>query len=401
MPKPRLLVLASTWPAVPEDGTPSFVRDLAIEEAEQFEVLALVPRVPGSAAEEQDGPILVRRYRFFPTRWEDLADGAILENLRARRTRWLQLPFFLLGQLVATRRAVRRFKPDVLHVHWIVPQGIIARVAAARVPKLLTSPGGDIYALDSAPMRRVKRWVLGNADRVTVMNRDMLARAVELGVPAEHARVLPMGTRLPAVDARADSRPDIVPLPEGERPLRILFVGRLVEKKGLHVLLRALRGLPASPAWTLEVGGDGPLRGASEVQAEGLPVTFHGQLDRDALDAAFARADVVVFPSVLSASGDQDGLPVVILDAFAAGACIVVSDLPGLNEAVVDGVSGLIVPPDDEDRLTEVLGRLLADAPLRAHLRRGARERATEYSLETAGARYSAVLHEVLAERAR
>lgn len=396
MSRSRLLVLASTWPAVPEDGTPSFVRDLAVQEAARFDVLALVPRVPGSAASEQDGPLRVRRYRFFPKRWEDLADGAILENLRERRSRWLQLPFFLLGQVLATRRAVRAFRPDIIHVHWIIPQGIVARLVAPGVPKLLTSPGGDIYALDSAPMRRVKRWVLGNADRVTVMNLDMMHRAVALGVPAEHAQVLPMGTRIGTAfedgsAARASSLDDAP---------RIFFIGRLVEKKGLHVLLEALRLIPAGVSWQAEIGGDGPLRAVLERQAEGMPVTFLGQLDRAALTSAFRRSDIVVFPSVLSASGDQDGLPVAILDAFAAGACVVVSDLPGLNEAVVEGSSGLIVTPDDPQRLAEVIRQLLEDGELRGRLRAGAIARASEYSLETAGERYSTLLRAILDERA-
>lgn len=395
MSRPRLLVLASTWPAVPEDGTPSFVRDLAVQEAARFDVLALVPSVPGSAASEQDGPLRVRRYRFFPKRWEDLADGAILENLRGRRSRWLQLPFFLLGQVLATRRVVRVFRPDVIHVHWIIPQGIVARLVAPRVPKLLTSPGGDIYALDSAPMRRVKRWVLGNADRVTVMNLDMMHRAVALGVPAEHAQVLPMGTR---IGTAVESRTAEPASPLDDAP-RIFFIGRLVEKKGLHVLLEALRLLPAGVSWQAEVGGDGPLRSVLEQQSEGLPVTFLGQLDREKLTGAFRRSDVVVFPSVLSSSGDQDGLPVAILDAFAAGACIIVSDLPGLNEAVEDGASGLIVPPGDPRRLAEVLERVLEDGELRGRLRSGAIIRAKEYSLETAGERYSALLQIILDQR--
>ncbi|HXH36652.1 MAG TPA: glycosyltransferase [Plantibacter sp.] len=396
MARPRLLVLASTWPAVPEDGTPSFVRDLALQEASDFEVLALVPRVPGSAAAEHDGPVRVLRYRYFPKRWEDLADGAILENLRRRRSRWLQLPFFLLGQTIATARAVRSFRPDVIHVHWIIPQGIVARLVAPGVPKLLTSPGGDIYALDSALMRRVKRWVLGEADRVTVMNRDMMQRAIGLGVAPDRVQVLPMGTR---VGTMADLE-TIEAVVGHHAPSRIFFIGRLVEKKGVHVLIEALRLLPSRLGWTAEIGGDGPLRAELEAQAAGLPIRFLGQLDRSALGSAFRRSDVVVFPSVLSTSGDQDGLPVAILDAFAAGTCVVVSDLPGLNEAVVDGSNGVIVPSGDAVALSTAIEQLVGDAACRARLQAGALARADDYSLETAGERYSALLHDILADRA-
>ncbi|MGK9148865.1 glycosyltransferase family 4 protein [Plantibacter flavus] len=397
MSKPRLLVLASTWPAVPEDGTPSFVRDLALQEATEFDVSVLVPRVPGSLAVEQDGPLRVGRYRFFVKRWEDLADGAILENLRERRSRWLQLPFFVLGQLVATRRAVRTLRPDVIHVHWIVPQGIVARIVAPRVPKLLTSPGGDIYALDAAPMRAVKRWVLGNADHVTVMNRDMGRRAIELGTAPEDVEVLPMGTKI--MLQPSPGKPVEHPSAAGPAPLRVFFIGRLVEKKGVHVLLDALRRLPSELSWDAAIGGDGPLRAELEAQAAELPVRFLGQLGRDELTAAFHAADIVVFPSVLSASGDQDGLPVALLDALAAGTTIIASALPGLDEAVVDGESGILVPSGDVDALAEAMQRVLGDASLRTELASNARLRAQDYSIESAGERYSALLLRILERR--
>ena len=401
MSRPRLLVLASTWPGRADDGTPSFVRDLAVEEGEVFEVRALVPAVPGGRGGERDGPVLVRRYRYFPRAFEDLAHGAILENLRKRPSRWLQLPSFLIAQFIATRRAVRSFRPDVLHVHWIVPQGIIAVLAAPGVPKLVTSPGGDIYALDLAPVRWLKRRVLVNADRVTVMNREMADRAVALGAPHGRVSVLPMGTR----------RPDAAPVPavvetvssdpsprRDAPPTRIFFIGRLVEKKGVQVLLAALRSLPPGRAWELRIGGDGPLRAELTAVAAGLPVTFLGQLDRTALAAEFRGAGLVVFPSVLATSGDQDGLPVALLDALAAGVAIVASALPGLDEAVVDGVSGVLVPSGDAGALADAIARLLSDDELRARLARGALHRAGDYTIEGAGERYRALLLEILSE---
>ena len=100
-------------------------------------------------------------------------------------------------------------------------------------------------------------------------------------------------------------------------PGRLLFVGRLVEKKGLAVLLEALRTLPG--AWSLDVAGDGPLRAELERRAEGLPVRFLGQTSTSDLARAYAACEVLVAPSVPAASGDQDGLPVALLEAMSAG----------------------------------------------------------------------------------
>ena len=384
--RPRLLVLASTYPGAADDGTPAFVRDLAEAESVEFDTVVLVPRVPGAPARERRGPVTVRRFRYFPRRWEDLADGAILENLRRRRSRWLQVPAFVLAEAWALRRAVREHRPDVLHVHWIVPQGVAALLAARRVPWLVTTLGGDVYALSDPVSGRLKRAVLRRAGAVTAMNADMTARLVAQGAPAGATHVLPMGADVVAVRAAG--------VGVAREPGRILFAGRLVEKKGLAVLLAALRRLD-TPGWTLEVVGDGPLRAALEAAAAGLPVTFRGALSRVELAAAYARSEVVVVPSVAAASGDQDGLPVALLEAMAAGCAVVASDLAGIDAAVVDGESGLLVPPGDADRLARTLAGLLDDPERRAKLGAAADSRAEEFSVEAAGARYCRLLRSV------
>ena len=387
--RPRLVVSASTFPARAGDGTPSFVRDLAVGMADAFDPLLVVPAVPGAAAEEEGDGIRVKRYRFFWRRWEDLADGAILENVRSRKSRVLQVPFFLIAQFFAMRRAVRRHQPAVIHAHWIIPQGIVARLAAPRVPMVVTTLGGDLYALNDPFSRALKRRVLRRAAAVTVMSEDMRQRAIALGANPDTTHVMPMGAATKSFAAAADAAPR-----ERSTTVELLAVGRLVEKKGFGVLLNALRSLD-SRQWHLTVVGDGPLRSALEEAASGLPVTFAGQLSRAELAAADAAADIAVFPSVRAASGDQDGLPVALLEAMAAGCAVVVSDLPGLADAVVDGESGLVATSGDSDALAGALERLLTDRLATERLGAGARERAIEFDVENVARGYAALLTEI------
>lgn len=384
MSRPRLLVLASTFPGRPGDGTPEFVSDLARREAEHFDTLALVPSVPGAASRERLGRVAVRRFRYFPRRWEDLADGAIIENLRQRRSRWLQVVPFVLAEAAATLVAVARHRPDVVHAHWIIPQGLVATVCAPRTPRVITTLGGDLYALDGALLRRVKSWVVRRAGHVTVMNEEMRRRVLALGARDGQVSVMPMGADLSGVVAH---------VPGDDATLRLLFVGRLVEKKGLHVLLDALRGLDVP--YELTVVGDGPLRAALEARAGGLPVRFVGQLGRTALRQAYAHADVVVVPSVPAASGDQDGLPVVLLEAMGSGCAVVASALAGIDEAVHDGVEGLLVPPGDAPALAAAIETLATDAPRRAALGRRAVAGAQRFSVDAVGERYARLLRAV------
>ncbi len=389
--RPRLLVLASTFPARAGDGTPAFVRDLAAYEGREFDTVVLVPRVAGAPRAEVFDGVRVQRFGYFPRRYEDLADGAIIENLRARPSRWLQVPAFLAAEAWAVHRAVRRHRPDVVHVHWIVPQGVVALLAARRVPWVVTTLGGDVYALRDPLSVRLKRAVLRRAAAVTTMNRDMRDRLLELGAPPAATTVLPMGADVAAV-RRAGAG-------VGREPGRILVVGRLVEKKGVAVLLDALDRLPPQSGWSLDVIGDGPLRSRLERRAAGLrrPVRFLGQVSRADLAAAFAAAAVTVVPSVPAASGDQDGLPVALLEAMAAGCAIVASRLAGIDEAVVDGESGVLVPPGDPAALAAALAALLADGDRRRRLGAAAAVRAEEFSVEAIGRRYTRLLTDVAA----
>ena len=384
--RPRLVVLASTFPAVSGDSTPAFVRDLAAAEATEFDTLVLVPRVPGARPHERAGRLAVRRFRYFPRRWEDLAEGAILENLRRRPSRWLQVLPFVVAEAWALRRAVRRHRPDVLHVHWLLPQGVAALIAGREVPWILTTHGGDVYGLRDPLSRRLMGLVLREAAAVTAPNSDMTDRLVRLGAAPDSVHVLPMGADVDAVRAAGVGVERV--------PGRIVVVGRLVEKKGVGVLLDALRRLEPS-GWSLEVVGDGPLRAELESAAAGLPVTFLGALPRRDVALAFARAEVVVVPSVPAASGDQDGLPVTLLEGMAAGCAVVGSRIAGIESAIVEGDSGLLVPPGDAGALAAALADLLADADRRAKLGAAARARAEDFSVAAAGHRYRALLREV------
>jgi colanic acid/amylovoran biosynthesis glycosyltransferase len=390
MHTPKLLVLASTYPARTGDGTPQFVRDLATVEALSYQTTVLVPSVPAGARREVDGTLEVRRFRYFPKRWEDLADGAILENLRSRKSRWAQVLPLFLAEVLAIRREVRQARPDVIQVHWLIPQGLAALIAAPKVPKLVTVHGGDIYGLRDRVSRRLFRAILKNADAVTTMNTDMRDRAVELGADASTTVVLSMGADVTAI------RPLAAAAERG--PGRILFVGRLVEKKGISVLLEALR-LLEDTGYDLHIAGDGPLRSQLTSDASGLRVTFLGLLGREALAAEFGGASIAVFPSVPAASGDQDGLPVALLEAMSLGCAVIASDLPGLRDAVEDGQSGLLTTPGSAQELAAALGRLLRDPELCDQLGREAAIRAESFSIDAIGGRYVALLDGVCARR--
>ncbi len=167
------------------------------------------------------------------------------------------------------------------------------------------------------------------------------------------------------------------PPERADRPLRVLAVGRLTEKKGYPVLLAALAALTASgQAVSCRIIGAGPDK--AELQAEttrlgiaGL-VEFWGARTHQEIAAAYAGADVFVQASVVLANGDRDGIPNSLLEAMSSGLAVVASSVAGIPEVVVSG-SGILVPPADPVALAAAIGALADDPALRARLGQAAR----------------------------
>jgi glycosyltransferase involved in cell wall biosynthesis len=168
-----------------------------------------------------------------------------------------------------------------------------------------------------------------------------------------------------------------------EAPLRLLAVGRLVEKKGYPVLIDALpRARAAGHSIELDIVGGGPLLAELRSQAASLgladAVSFHGATTHEEVAAAYGRADVFVQASVVLADGDRDGTPNSLLEAMASGLPVVATRVGGIPEVVVHGHSGLLAHPGDPDAFGDLIARLASDPDLRHRLGRQGRGRAVE-----------------------
>jgi glycosyltransferase involved in cell wall biosynthesis len=354
--RPRVLVLATTVPARDDDGTPAFVLTLAQALSRDNDVTILTPRVPGAVESERAGDVEIRRFPYFLRRFEGLAAGAIMPSLKAAPWRLVEVPPLLLAFFGASVREVRRRRPDVIHAHWLFPSGLLA-LALHRIygiPYIVTGHAADVFRFRGAPFRALKRLVMANAAAVTVVSAET---AAVLGITPEEARalVVPMGVDVDRIQAavgdRAPSRG------------RFLFVGRLAEKKGVDVLLKALAKVPDA---RLIVVGDGPTRPALEAECRSLGlserVTFAGQQGQTRVAEELRLAQALVVPSKVARDGDADGTPVVMAEGMAAGVPVIASRLGGLSEHITSGENGLLVVPDDPLALAEALRRVLEDS---------------------------------------
>lgn len=376
-----ILVLTSTFPRWENDPEPAFVFELSRRLAAAYDVTVLAPRSPGSKPREIMEGLYVVRFPYFFRRWENLAthSGGILNRLRADPLNYLLVPLFLIGQLWALIRLLCRKRFALIHAHWLIPQGLIAAMGLTftrrQIPLVCTSHGGDLFALSGMLFQRLKRWVIGRSRAVTVVSRAMKTLVVDMGVAAEKVQVISMG-----VDLRHRFTPDATAKrSRGE----LLFVGRLVEKKGLKILLEAMpKVLAKYPAIRLSVAGAGPLEGemrelASEMGISGQ-VDFLGMVSQSELPVMYRRATLAVFPFLVAKSGDQEGFGLVQVEAMGCGCPVIAGDLPAIHDSVAHGETGLLAPPGNPDGLAETILRALNDSNLCLRLAREARKKVVE-----------------------
>jgi glycosyltransferase involved in cell wall biosynthesis len=309
----------------------------------------------------------VRRFRYFISKWQAIAyQGGIVARLREAPWRALQLPFFLVALWWATRKEIGAWKPDIIHAHWIIPQGFVACLAAGRrVPVLCTSHGGDLHGLRTSFFRWAKAWTLKHCRGVAVVSQSMVhhVKSIAPRVPID---VLPMGTDLtelfiPPAD------------PATRRSHEIVFVGRLVEKKGVEYLLEAFDLLSqVQPELKLTIVGDGPLRGDINIKLSGMRqrhnVMLVGSLPHSSLPAIYRRATIAVFPFIVASDGDQEGFGLVIVEAMGCGCPVIASDLPAIRQSIDNGITGILVPSRDTSALANAMHLCLADGPMRSRM---------------------------------
>jgi glycosyltransferase involved in cell wall biosynthesis len=265
-------------------------------------------------------------------------------------------------------RLQRRERYDIVHVHWPLPHAVFGW--AARVARRRTRLIMQFYSIElrwvrhRLPMLRgFIRRAITTADRVVAISTST-AREIEQAVPGTTVEVIPYAVEMPPPGATTE-----------QDGATILFVGRLVERKGVGYLIDAVAQLPAALRARLVVIGDGPDRPALEARARASgsvhPIEFRGWVTPAALDAAYRSATVFALPAVVDERGDTEGLGMVLLEAMSYHVPVVTTALGGITDIVRDGDNGLIVPPNDAEALAGALTRLVTDRDMVRHLGAG------------------------------
>jgi len=377
----KVCFVTTAFPRWVGDGDGAFIWELVRAVARQgIHVRVVAAHSPGVPAHEyMDGIEVVRPRYWWPERWEVMrkAGGGLPAAWQKEPLTRIQILPFLLAHMLATVRCARFC--DLVHAHWTLSAGVacLGRSLHHR-PVIATVQGSDIFQVPRHPVGAwLTRSILLSCDRVTALSRALKERVVELGVDPDRVHIIPNG-----VDTTRFVPPD-----KGERENLILFVGSLIERKGVRYLLEAMPAIFGDfPDYRLVVVGDGPQAGFLRALADqlrlGERVTFVGFQPQEAIRSWMQRARLLVLPSL------EEGMGVVLVEALACGTPIVASHVDGIRDVITPGV-GVLVAPASSAALFAGMREILGDPVRWTAMSQSARARAvTHYGWDEIAGRF-------------
>lgn len=370
----KIVSIVTSFPRNDKDILiPWIIRLVKELQSEKIETEIFTSSYCGIRNEMRDG-IKVKRFRYFFKKWEKLShDMSVPEKLKSNKLYFLVLPFFMFFGTVAALNYARKNHFDVIHVHFPFPLavfGIVMKIISGK-PIIMTCHGSEVnMAKRNRVFRSIFRWMISYADSITVNSvfmKNELARIAE----DRKIEIIPMGTGvsgrngLTAEDVRCNDRK------------KILFVGRLIELKGLIYLIEAVKMLDAEK-YELHIVGDGPqkekLKNEVEKYFKKKQVFFHGYLKDRELENMYLSADIFVLPSIVDDQGYTEGLGTVLLEAISYDIPVIGSDTGGITDIIINGKTGILVEQKDPESIFKAILKLSDDSVLRGECVKNARQ---------------------------
>lgn len=296
------------------------------------------------------------------------------------------------------RSLVRSRQFDIINTHFVLPTGPVGAALArlAKIPNVLTVHGGDLYdpSKSSSPhrhavLRVAVRALLRAADVVVGQSRNTVDNVHRYYLPELPCRLIPLGIKRRPQPARERAHLGI-----GDEEFVMVTIGRLVARKGLHQLIDMI-GEMKERAVRLVVIGDGPLKGSLESQASALDVldkiSFVGFVSDERKAELLAAADLYVSTS------QHEGFGLVFLEGMAAGLPVVCYDFGGQTDFLDDGVTGALVPLNEQKRFSDACRTFMNSAEARAAAGHENRRRVEAFYIDTCAREYEALFEATIA----
>jgi glycosyltransferase involved in cell wall biosynthesis len=365
----------------------------------------LTPHAQGVAKAWNDDGVAVESFRYAPERLEVLGYSRSLSaDETVRGAAGAVAPLYALAARAALKAAVSEAEYDLVHAHWVVPNGVVAGLAGLETPLAVGLHGSDVFMAEKSVFRPWARLALRRTSLLTGCSPELVDRVCEVGFDGSRSVVIPYGVDVELFSPDPDRRPiwrQKLDLPADA--VVGLGVGRMVTKKGFHVLVPLLGELfERFPEFHLVLAGGGDrLEEFRQSTSEwSNRVHFPDVVLRDTLPDLYRAADFFVLPAVHDRKGNVDGLPNVILEGMASGLPILASAVSGIPLAVTDGEQGLLVEEKSSEQLADALKSLLGSPSERARMGAAARRKAcAELTWDVVAGRYRQAYESALSRR--
>jgi len=373
----KILVLSSTFPYLDHHNHPRFVNALCEHTSQNNEVHILAPSISGE--EQSVEPLLnnqkLHLFRYCFSTFEKLTGGSgITENIKNNRMVAFTIPFFMASQILRCGFICRKENFDIIHAHWIIPQALSAvlakKIFRINIPILVTSHGGDLYTSENKLSIYIKSWILSQCDKISVVSESMKAHCIKTYncAPSKLA-VAPMGVELKKFTPVARETTEDI----------ILFIGRLVEKKGTINLINAFpKVLEKRPSAKLLIAGSGHelelLQSVVKTKNLTHQVRFLGNVAHNQLPKLINQAKTVVLPFIVANNNDQEGLGLTTIEAMGCEKAVIVGDVPAVHDVIKHKVNGLIVNGKDSNDIANKIIEVLSNEKERTTLAKRGRK---------------------------
>lgn len=359
--KPIILFNTHVYPRHKNDHVAPFMHDLAKLCTSFARVVVHCPHAPGLPLEESIDGVEIRRFKYAAEHKQTLAyQGDMHKQVKKSFFKALLFYSFLRKWKKATKILLRDLNPDIVHAHWLIPGAYITNKSITKQTKLCISMHGtDVFLINK--MKIARRLAKKSIQRAN--NLHFVSNVLQTIIVQHYGDSYGEGLLLPMVFGLEDFRQESMTLPKTKR---ILFVGRLMEVKGIDVLINAFSKLVKHQPfqdWNLDIVGDGPERNyltklSREKEISHL-IRFHGSKQRNEIKDFYNQAELFILPSKTTSLGEKEGLGLVVLEAMMAGVPVIGTDCGGIKETIVDGKTGVIVPENDADALHNAMANLL------------------------------------------
>jgi glycosyltransferase involved in cell wall biosynthesis len=365
----RVLFIATAYKRHKGDVITPWLTEFILRLREKnIDVEVFISSYKGLGDQILDG-VKIHRFRYFFKKMEKLTHDETVADRVSRNPLYLLLViFYMIAGTWSVIQLVRKEQYDIVHVHWPLPHivfGVCARIAGNL--RLFST----FYGLEIRWFKKRFPWLI--KPLAILINKSDMITAISTHTRSELQSIIKKKIEIIPFSAAVPERKTSI-----SDENTILFVGRLVERKGIKNLIKAFADIQNEIPHKLIIIGDGPERPELEDLVNrlniGSRVHLTGWISADEKLLYYEKCSFFVLPAIYDKHGDTEGLGVVMIEAMSCAKPVIASNVGGITDVVIDGKNGLLVPPGDVNALADAIKKLAQDESMRIRMGQGAKK---------------------------